>query len=380
MADYFTERTKLNHRLQGVINALGEEIAETLEGALATVSGQLADLTVQSEKTTVSMLKRQQRLERQKAGIEKALTEVYEDIGQVIKSRSLETAQAIPEIAAAILDKSLPEGVEAGLTLRTITKERLAAYWDSFQVEGQYFTNWLSKLKGNTAARIVKTAQESLVLGESSPALWKRLQEALSMGRQSAVGLAQTALHHAVSWAEHQTYLNNANRLKGYRFVAELDRRTTDICRSLDGREFSLTEAPIPPLHWKCRSWLHPLLKDVVVNGKRVPFDDALGPKYDQVTQRIARIETQPRTVHHRDGTTSTAYRGYEVKFVPRNTTYNQWMTSMVKSSDARDVAFAREALGPTRFNLVASGKLKMESLYYQGKLRTIKELKELTQ
>ena len=379
MADYFTERTKLNHRLQGIVNALGDEIAETLQGALATVSGKLTDLATRPEKTA-SMLKRQQRLERQKAEIEKALSDVYVDIGQAIKARSLETAEAMPEIAATILDRSLPDGVEAGFTWRSITKQRLAAYWDSFQIEGQYFTDWLAKLQGNAAARIVQTVQESLVLGESSPALWKRLQDALSMGRQSAAGLAQTALHHAVSWAEHQTHMDNADRLKGYRFVAELDRRTTPLCLSLDGREFSLTEAPIPPLHWRCRSWLHPLLKDVVVKGKRVPFEDALGPDYDQEARRIARVETEPRTVHHRDGTTSTAYRGYDVKFVPRNMTYNQWMTSMVRSSNPRDVAFAREALGPTRFNLVATGKLKMESLYYQGRLRTIKELKELMQ
>jgi hypothetical protein len=54
-------------------------------------------------------------------------------------------------------------------------------------------------------------------------------------------------------------------------------------------------------------------------------------------------------------------------------------MTSMVESSDPKDRAFAREALGKTRFELVKSGKLEMNSLYYGGRLRTIKELEELT-
>ena len=39
----------------------------------------------------------------------------------------------------------------------------------------------------------------------------------------------------------------------------------------------------------------------------------------------------------------------------------------MVNSSNPADVAFAREALGPTRFDLVKSGKLEMNSLYYRG-------------
>lgn len=50
----------------------------------------------------------------------------------------------------------------------------------------------------------------------------------------------------------------------------------------------------------------------------------------------------------------------------------------MIISKDPRDVAFAREAIGRGRFKLVKSGKLKIESLYYHGKLRTIKELERL--
>ena len=93
---------------------------------------------------------------------------------------------------------------------------------------------------------------------------------------------------------------------------------------------------------------------------------------------RIARIDTETRTVRHRDGTTSTKYEKLRVKHPHADTTYNQWMSSMLRSKDPRDVAFASEVLGKSRFNLVKSGKLKMESLYYHGKLRTIKELKRL--
>jgi hypothetical protein len=50
----------------------------------------------------------------------------------------------------------------------------------------------------------------------------------------------------------------------------------------------------------------------------------------------------------------------------------------MIKSSDPLDVAFAKEVLGPSRFKLVSSGELKMSSLYYAGKLRNLKQLKEL--
>ena len=93
---------------------------------------------------------------------------------------------------------------------------------------------------------------------------------------------------------------------------------------------------------------------------------------------RIARIDTEKHVVHHRAGGTSTTYKKLRVQHPHADTTYNQWLNSMVHSKDPRDVSFVREVLGKTRFNLVKSGKLKMESLYYHGKLRTIKELEAL--
>ncbi len=378
MKNYFNERYKFTHRLEGVVNGLGENIAETLAGALETVTGKLMRLTAAAEATPWTQKKKQVLLKR-KSEIESVLAEIYQGIGEDLKAKAIETAQATPEIITRMIDDSLPEGVEAGLKWSHVTKSRVLAWWDSAQVDGTFFADYLKKLETSAAERILQASRESLILTEPFKETAKRLQAALDIGRHSAMGLAKTAIHSAVSWAEREVYLENSDRFKSYRFQAELDRGTCEYCAFLDSREYVLEEVPMPPVHFACRCWIFPVLKDVMVNGKLVPFEDALGPEYDKVARRISHLETQPRTVHHKDGTTSTAYRGYGVKFVDRKMNYRQWMESMVKSSDPRDVAFAREALGPTRFNLVESGKLKIESLYYQGKLRTINELKRLT-
>lgn len=145
--------------------------------------------------------------------------------------------------------------------------------------------------------------------------------------------------------------------------------RKVPLCRSLDGKEFKVGEAPQPPLHWLCRSFLVPIFKNEALNK-------ALHESKDNT--RIARIDTEGRWINHRDGTRSKTFDKLRVKFPHADMNYNQWMSSMVKSGNPADRSFAKEVLGPTRFNLVKSGKLKMESLYYAGKLRTIKELKEL--
>jgi hypothetical protein len=64
---------------------------------------------------------------------------------------------------------------------------------------------------------------------------------------------------------------------------------------------------------------------------------------------------------------------------VPAGMSHNDFMKMMVNSSNPEFRRFARQALGPTRYGLVKSGKLKINQLYYAGKLRTIKELEVLT-
>ena len=144
-------------------------------------------------------------------------------------------------------------------------------------------------------------------------------------------------------------------------FTAIIDRKTTPLCISLDTKEFLITECPLPPLHFRCRSYLRPIFSGIKYEGKR-----------------IAVLDTGARTVKHRDGTTSTKYEKRRVQFIPEKMSHSNWVQSLVESSDPRDVSFAKEMLGKTRFDLVKAGKFKVQRLYYAGKIRTIKELKGL--
>lgn len=354
MNNYFNERYKFTHRLEGLVNAYGDDIAQTLEGALETITGKLMRLTAAAE-STPSLERKKALLLKRKAEIEKTLAEIYQGIGQDMKAKAVETAMATPEILNGIIEGSLPENVSAGLKWSHVTKDRVLAWWDSSQIEGTFFNDYLKKLEANAAERVLQAARQSLLLDESMKEAAASIQTALDMGVRSAQRLLRTATHAAVNWAEREVYRENLDRFRGFRFQAELDRQTCEYCAFLDSREYDLKDAPAPPVHFACRCFLYPVFRDVFVDGqdKPVPYEDAVGPEYDKAARRIARLDTDPRIVHHRDGTTSTAYQGYNVKFVDRKMNYRQWMQSMVKSSDPGDVAFAREALGPTRFNLV---------------------------
>lgn len=73
-----------------------------------------------------------------------------------------------------------------------------------------------------------------------------------------------------------------------YVWCAILDSRTTEICRSRNGKAYMYGNGPRPPAHWRCRSFTIPA---TIVNGEDLPTwftwikrqpaymqDDALGP------------------------------------------------------------------------------------------------------
>jgi SPP1 gp7 family putative phage head morphogenesis protein len=362
MSDLYDEQMKLTYRLQGLVNQFGDDLSTTLESALKEVEGKLILLASKAEQTP-SLVKKKQYLQKQREEIQKVLNDVYKGIGQEIKTTAIETARATPGLIHKIIIDALPAAFEVSFSVPKLSTKQTLLWWESSQIEGSFFNDWLKKLEANTVDRVVSESRRSLVLHEDPLKTSARIEKALGIGRNSASTLLNTALQEAVNYAELEYYKENSARITGVLFVAELDRRTCPTCKNLDQTVYPTKEAQQfrPPIHASCRCRLFPIF--------------SFGDIYEGA-KRISRKDTKPRLVNHRDGTTETVYEGFETELVPFHQTYNQWMDSMVNSSDPKDVAFAKEALGPTRFDLVKSGKLQMDSLYYQGRLRNIQNLR----
>lgn len=56
-------------------------------------------------------------------------------------------------------------------------------------------------------------------------------------------------------------FFDKSDAVEAYQYSALLDDRTSDVCAGLDGKIFEKNEAPIPPLHFNCRSLLIPITK-----------------------------------------------------------------------------------------------------------------------
>lgn len=136
--------------------------------------------------------------------------------------------------------------------------------------------------------------------------------------RRQAEAVARTATQHVSQQSRETVWNANKDLVEGYIFVATLDGKTTQQCRSLDGREFLLGKGPVPPVHVNCRSTTIPKLP------KEFDFLDK--------------------------GATRSSKDGY----VPAGQSYYDWLKGQPAS-------FQKETLGEARAKLFREGGLSAD-------------------
>lgn len=140
----------------------------------------------------------------------------------------------------------------------------------------------------------------------------------MAVSRRDAQTIVRTAVQHVASAGRYATWEENADLVTGYQWISTLDSKTTQICRSLDGRVFELGKGPLPPAHPRCRSATAPQLRDDL---------SFLG-----------------------EGATRSSAEGY----VDADLTYYEWLKR-------QPAAFQDDAIGPARAKLLRDGGLSAE-------------------
>jgi len=149
--------------------------------------------------------------------------------------------------------------------------------------------------------------------------------------KREADAMVRTSLQHVASQAQQLMMDDNDDIIEGYIWISTLDGRTTQVCRSLDGRFFKLGKGPQPPIHINCRSTTIPKIRgvDLLANTTRASKDGQ----------------------------------------VPADQSYYEWLKTM-------DNAFQNDALGLTRAALFREGGLSAEQF---AKLNLDKNFAPLT-
>ncbi len=141
----------------------------------------------------------------------------------------------------------------------------------------------------------------SFMTGRSYNKTAKEIENKMASSAYAARRLVRTESAYISNMADMESY--KAAGIEKYKFLATLDLRTSDICQSMDGKVFKVSEAlcgtNLPPMHTYCRS-------------TTVSFADDKAKK--NMKKRIAR---NPETG--------------KVYYVDENMTYAQWEKTIEK-------------------------------------------------
>lgn len=291
------------------------------------------------------------------------ITDMASTLSPAVIENVRQAAQASAEIESAAFSRIMPAGVDVTTPNLGVLQTSVA----SMPFNGANVDTWAKHFNRQVLESTWREVMIGITEGETNRDLVKRIMGTRSQNfkdgtmqksRRSLEALVRTSINHATNQGRQAVWEKNSDLLRGIRWVATLDTRTTPICRHRDGRVGPVVnsstwsppsgsarlEPPMarPPAHINCRS---------TTSGVTKSWRD-LGFDMD---------ELPPGTRAAMDGQ------------VPGDLTYFGWL-------ERASVKTQKEALGPTRYKLWKEGGVAPTRFQNdKGHLYTLDELKRKT-
>lgn len=146
--------------------------------------------------------------------------------------------------------------------------------------DGEVFSERIWKDKESLVRELDRALTQSLITGKSPDAAAQMLVDKLGAGKRQARRLVFTEAAAVSTLAEKDCYTDLG--VGEYEILATLDSKTSEICRSMDGRHFPVSEmkpgVTAPPFHPNCRTDTCPYFDDMA--GERFARDAVTGESF----------------------------------------------------------------------------------------------------
>lgn len=195
---------------------------------------------------------------------------------------------------------------------------------------GLTLDQWYDGLSRSTQKNVMIAVNRGIVEGETTEQIIRRIRGTRALNftdgvwqttRNQAVTIARSTINHASNQSRLEFFKDNEDIIKGLKWIATLDSRTSVICAGLDGKVFPIDKGPRPPAHPNCRSTMTAVLK----NADELGIVDIPDGKRSSINGQV-----------------------------PASTTYGEWLRR-------QPVSVQDEVLGVTKGKLFRDGKLPIE-------------------
>lgn len=184
---------------------------------------------------------------------------------QVINKQKFEEQKEVTNYVRDIYETTF-RGIQADIRLKgnnTILPLNQIERAIQYPWSGENFSERIWSNRDLLSKVIKSEITQSLIQGINPGELNKRIRERMGSGYKETQRLVRTELNYALNKATEIAYEEDG--IEEYEFLAEIDNRTSAICRELNGKIFKLKDAAVgvnyPPMHPNCRSTTIPVIK-----------------------------------------------------------------------------------------------------------------------
>lgn len=196
------------------------------------------------------------------------MAKLEEQVKQEMKQLAKEEAKTMYQILTTIYSiafyktaYTLEKNMQAAISFKLLRKEFIDEVVN-FNWSGIPFSE---RIWGNTDT-LVKTLRielyQGIQNGESLDKIARRIDKEFKSGLNRSMRLIRTESARVISSAQEKIY-QDSGVVQYLMYTATLDNRTSDICRSRDGKKWSIDDPnrPMIPAHPNCRSCWIPIVE-----------------------------------------------------------------------------------------------------------------------
>ena len=160
---------------------------------------------------------------------------------------------------------TIQQGAGIGSSFIAVDTDKLDTVLSKpWAADGKNFSSRIWEHKNNLINQLNIEMTQAVIRGDDYQTATNNIARRMNVSRANAGRLVMTEAAFIGTRAQKDCFTNLG--VEEYEFVATLDRRTSPICRSMDGKHFKMSDMKIgtnaPPLHPRCRSCTAPYFED----------------------------------------------------------------------------------------------------------------------
>lgn len=280
------------------------------------------------------------RIDQQLKEAQAVISSYYDDASGLMTDTTKEVAQVSASATAQALGVAVGSQAAIGVLPTATYFETLAG---NAIIQGAVQAAWWDRQAQDLTFKFQSAVRQGLVAAETNQQIVSRVLSATDLTARNAESLVHTSIQTVANDARLKTFHDNADLIDANQWIATLDRRTCPSCGALDGKQWKLSDTSLkkPPLHFRCRCSLVPVLKsfkDLGINLQDLP-DGTRASMNGQVT----------------------------------DTSFESWLAR----KESTNPGFANATLGKGRAELWRKGKITIDQMFNGAQPMTLKELKQ---